>query len=49
VILAVLWDAVHLGRVPHSFPEDESDDEEEAKEEELDKESEKHDVFALDA
>jgi hypothetical protein len=49
VILAVLWDAVHFGRVPHSFPENERDDEEEAEEEELDKESEKHDVFALDA
>jgi hypothetical protein len=49
VILAVLWDAVHFGRIPHSFPEDECDDEEEAEEEELDKESEKHDIFALDA
>jgi hypothetical protein len=47
VVYAVLWSTVHLGRVPHTLPENEGDDEEETEEEKLNKKPTKHDVFAL--
>jgi hypothetical protein len=47
VVFAVLWNAVHLGRVPHTLPKNEGDDKEETEEEELDEEPKKHDIFAL--